>query len=102
MLDPERNATYAATYLAEQFARTGNWATAAAAYHSATPEYAEVYQAKFEAAYAGSVDQEVPQTAPAAEAERTNRFPLLMAGKTGRNGSLFSARPGGLRLIGAP
>ena len=102
MLDPVRNATYAATFLAEQFDRTGDWASAAAAYHSGTPEYAELYQTKFEAAYAeldGSVPP--PETVSVAEA-RTNGFPLLMAGMTGRNGSLVPTGSGGLRLIGAP
>ncbi len=102
MLDPDQNATYAANFLAEQYARTGDWARAAAAYHSATPEYAEIYQAKFEAAYAGLAGTE-PLAAPEpAEIERANGFPLLMAGTTGRNGSLVPTGSGGLRLIGAP
>lgn len=102
MLDPDRNATYAANFLAKQFARTGDWARAAAAYHSGTPEYAEIYQAKFEAAYAGLDGSEPPQeTLPVAE-ERANGFPLLLAGTTGRNGSLVPTGSGGLRLIGAP
>ena len=102
MLDPDRNATYAANFLAEQFSRTGDWATAAAAYHSGTPEYAEIYQAKFEAAYAGLADPEAPQGPLPVAAERTNSFPLLQAGTTGRNGSLVPTGSGGLRLIGAP
>jgi hypothetical protein len=102
MLDPDRNAAYAASFLASQFARTGDWATAAAAYHSGTPEYAELYQAKFEAAFAG-LDGAEPQseTVPGAEG-RSNRFPLLMAGTTGRNGSLVPTGSSGVRLIGAP
>jgi Transglycosylase SLT domain len=102
MLDPVRNATYAATFLASQFDRTGDWASAAAAYHSGTPEYAELYQAKFEAAYAGlDASDPQPETMPVAE-QRTNGFPLLMAGTAGRNGSLVPTGSGGLRLIGAP
>jgi Transglycosylase SLT domain len=102
MLDPDQNATYAASFLAEQYARTGDWARAAAAYHSATPEYAEIYQAKFEAAYAG-LDGAEPLAAPEPDqTERANGFPLLMAGATGRNGSLVPTGSGGLRLIGAP
>ena len=102
MLDPDRNATYAATFLAEQYSRTGDWATAAAAYHSATPEYAEIYQAKFEAAYARLGETEPAQGPPPLAMERTNSFPLLMAGATGRNGSLVPTGSRGLRLIGAP
>lgn len=103
MLDPAQNATYAAAFLARQFSQTGDWALAAAAYHSATPEYATAYQAKFEAAYSGLAD-----TGPAAPEDvdrlpdRENRFPLLVAGSTGSRGSLVPASPGGLRLIGAP
>lgn len=103
MLDPAQNATYAAEFLAEHFAQTGDWALAAAAYHSATPEFAAAYQARFEAAFAGlsgspphSVDSAPDQPA------RENRFPLLMAGSTGSRGSLVPAGTGGLRLIGAP
>lgn len=102
MLDPERNATYAANFLAEQFARTGDWSSAAAAYHSGTPEYAEIYRAKFEAAYTGQAATEPGEGAPPAEVDRINGFPLLMAGATGRNGSLVPAGAAGLRLIGAP
>lgn len=102
MLDPDRNAVYAANFLAEQFARTGDWALAAAAYHSATPEYAEIYKAKFEAAYSGLGDPELATPPEPQEVSRTNRFPLLMAGGAGSNGSLVPAGSGGLRLIGGP
>lgn len=97
MLDPAPNATYAAEFLASHFARTGDWAAAAAAYHSQTPEYAERYRAKFEAAY-GTLAAG-PTVAPVAT-ERENRFPLLMSGAIGRNGSLVPATGGGLRLVG--
>lgn len=99
MLDPEQNATYAAEYLASHFAETGDWALAAAAYHSATPEYATTYQSKFEAVYAdlGSGDLEDRPQVP-----RTNGFPLLVVGSSGTRGSLVPAGPGGIRLIGEP
>lgn len=102
MLDPDRNAAYAAAFLAGHFAQTGDWATAAAAYHSATPEHARIYQAKFEAAYAGvdEVASEVPGEAP--EVARLNRFPLLVAGASGTGGSLVPPGSGGIRLIGGP
>ena len=51
MLDPAQNATYAADFLSQHYAQTGDWALAAAAYHSGTPEYANAYRAKFEATY---------------------------------------------------
>lgn len=101
MLDPDRNATYAAGYLARHHAETGDWATAAAAYHSATPEHAERYRARFEAAWA-SMAGEIGPSAPADPPTRSNSFPLLIAGKTGSHGSLVPATSGGLRLIGGP
>jgi Transglycosylase SLT domain len=103
MLDPSRNATYAAEYLSRHFAKTGDWAMAAAAYHSATPEYAQSYKGKFEATYARLATGELPE--PISEPpiiDRTNSFPLLVAGAGGLRGSLFSSRSGGRPLIGAP
>ena len=102
MLDPEQNATYAAEFLAEHFARTGDWALAAAAYHSGTPEYAETYKARFEAAYAGVAGNTAEAWDPPAEGPRPNHFPLLVAGVSGSGGSLVPAGPGGIRLIGGP
>jgi hypothetical protein len=100
MLDPARNAIYAAEYLAHHFGETGDWALAAAAYHSATPEYARIYQEKFEATYARLAGDTPP---PDQEIIlRENRFPLLVAGNPGLNGSLFSAQRGGLPFIGSP
>lgn len=101
MLDPERNAEYAARFLAGHYARSGDWALAAAAYHSATPEYAEAYRTKFAAVYAG-LDDPSDAPLPVPEPERLNRFPLLLAGAEGRNGSLVPSTSGGIRLIGAP
>jgi hypothetical protein len=101
MLDPEENAIYAARFLAQHFARTGDWALAAAAYHSATPEYAERYKANFEAAYTGEAGATDAPGEPAAT-PRSNRFPLLVAGATGSRGSLVPVGSGGSPLIGAP
>ncbi len=102
MLDPRKNATYAAEFLAGHFAQTGDWALAAAAYHSATPEYAAAYQAKFEAVYAGAAEDAGPAPRDPANAGRRNSFPLLVAGATGARGSLVPTGSGGIRLIGAP
>ena len=101
MLDPFRNATYAAAYLSAQYDETGDWSAAAAAYHSATPEQAEHYRARFDETWAalagdpGGPDADGPET-------RLNRFPLLVAGQSGSRGSLVPATAGGLRLIGEP
>ncbi|MBV1837639.1 transglycosylase SLT domain-containing protein [Acetobacter estunensis] len=44
--DPMTNATYAARFLTDLFARTGSWPRAAAAYHSFTPDIGTAYQWK--------------------------------------------------------
>ncbi len=101
MLDPERNAQYAAEYIGQHYSRTGDWALAAAAYHSATPEYADRYRARYEATLAELGNSDPPEGPPNME-DRVNGFPLLLAGSRGRNGSLVPATPGGIRLIGGP
>jgi soluble lytic murein transglycosylase-like protein len=100
MLDPVRNAAYAADYLSLQFAKTGDWALAAAAYHSATPEHARVYQDKFETAYSGQSQGSDP--IEPAGMPRSNGYRLLVSGAAGQKGSLFPSVSGGRRLIGAP
>jgi Transglycosylase SLT domain len=106
MLDPDQNATYAARFLSAHFDQTGDWADAAAAYHSATPEYAAVYREKFETAYARMggwiIPVEPPPEESAPEPDRENRFPLLLAGAAGSRGSLVPTTGGGGRLIGGP
>lgn len=44
--DPQANASYAARFLNELHAQTGDWRKAAAQYHSATPELGDDYQRK--------------------------------------------------------
>ncbi len=95
MLDPAKNAAYAAEFLATKYADTGDWSAAAAAYHSATPDYAEQYQTRFDEALAaldGGISAPTPDDTP-------NRFPLLISGVTGSNGSLVPATVGGSPLI---
>ncbi len=101
MLDPETNALYAAKYLAQHYAGSGDWATAAAAYHSATPEHAERYRARFEAAWSDPWAGTVAVVA-AASVDRLNRFPLLLGGQAGSRGSLVPMTDGSQRLIGSP
>lgn len=98
MLDPAMNANYAAEYLAQQYSETGDWAAAAAAYHSATPEHANRYRAKFEEVYAALGDSALP--APSTDAPRSNSFPLLLAGPAAGNGSLVPLAGGSMPLIG--
>ena len=101
MLDPGLNARYAATFLASLYDQTGNWSDAAAAYHSRTPEYAEIYRAKFDRVLA-ALDSEPQPQAEAEVATRPNRFPLLVKGQPGQFGSLVPVTEAATRLIGAP
>jgi hypothetical protein len=104
MLDPDENATYAAWFLLQQYQRTGDWATAAAAYHSATPEYAERYQARFETAYAAINGADLPTAGVPIELAKgpVNRFPLFVRGAAAGPGSIVPDTEGSGRLIGAP
>jgi hypothetical protein len=101
MLDPFQNATYAAAYLAAQYDETGDWSAAAAAYHSATPEHAEHYRARFEEIWTTLAGDPEGLDDPLTET-RMNRFPLLIAGQAGSSGSLVPMLAGGNRLIGEP
>lgn len=47
MFDPMSSAVYAAKFLAELYAESGSWNTAAGAYHSRTKEFADRYAARF-------------------------------------------------------
>ncbi len=49
--DPNANADYAAQFLTQLHAQTGDWTRAAAQYHSMTPELALAYQRKVMAAW---------------------------------------------------
>lgn len=101
MFDPDRNATYAADYLASHYQRTGDWITAAGAYHSATEAYATRYMARF----SDMLDTLSPLRLAAVlpqdtgGAVRQNRYPLL-AGGQGAGGSLVPRSTGGPALFG--
>lgn len=101
MLDPFKNAAYAAAYLSAQYDETGDWSAAAAAYHSATPEQAERYRARFDETWAALAGDPAIPVAEGPEL-RLNRFPLLVAGQSGSRGSLVPVTAGGIRLIGEP
>jgi hypothetical protein len=49
--DPMQNAAYAAKFLNDLHTQSGDWAKAAALYHSANPEFGEPYQRKVLAAW---------------------------------------------------
>ena len=101
MFDPAENARYAARFLLELHAETGDWEAAAGAYHSRTPEYADRYKARF-AAYRAQLQNEddlplrVVAVAPDKPASpstpmirvRVNSYPLLQSGGATALGSL--------------
>lgn len=53
MLDPMTNARYAARFVRDLYAETGDWRAAAGAFHSRTPFYANRYLARFDDLRAG-------------------------------------------------
>ena len=53
MFDPEWTATYAAQFLRTLYEERGDWSAAAGAYHSLTPEFANIYRARFDKIVAG-------------------------------------------------
>ncbi len=48
MFDPEYTATYAAQFLRTLYEERGSWSAAAGAYHSLSPELADVYRQRFD------------------------------------------------------
>lgn len=111
MIDPEANALYAARHIAGLYGRSGDWVAAAGAYHSATPELAERYLARFTPIYSalgGAEGGPTPPAGPVAAAwgaadalpERVNMFPLLQSGATGTAASLVPLGGAATPLIG--
>ena len=94
MFDPNRNALYAANLLKSLFAETGSWETAAGAYHSRTPKYANKYKKRFRQILAGFTGEDLKEMSRVlAEASRQNLYPLLQVRGQGvqHRGSLFQA-----------
>ncbi len=98
MIDPLANARHAARFLADLHSETGDWREAAAAFHSRTPDLAEAYLTRLEAAH-----QADPLSAPETAAPpRANGYPLLLAGQSGAAGSIVPQGRAIAPLIGAP
>lgn len=100
MMDPVRNADYAARLLAGHKTRLGAWDLAAGAYHSATPHHARRYIARFREMHAKTVlrgKAKPPKTANA----RENQYSLLTQRGGGKLGSLvqIDGMDRGVRLI---
>lgn len=94
MFDPEANAAYAARFLNQNYAESGNWVDAVAAYHSATPELAAAYVEKVEAvllALGPEPEGEFLAPTVVSALPRVNRFPLLQPGAAAAMASLVPA-----------
>ena len=76
MFAPVENASYAAHFLSELYARTGDWTEAAGLYHSGTPELAARYKVRF-TQISAELDAGSLRMVSAA---RQNDYPLLRAG----------------------
>lgn len=89
MFDQDQGAAYAARFLRDLYAELGSWSAAAGAYHSRTPEYAQIYRARFDRILSGLGDAPLVVAAlepepPAADAPprksrtRMARGPLIL------------------------
>ena len=95
MLDPLRNASYAAAFLSQLLRRhAGDWQAAIAAYHSADPLKAEAYWQRLRPILADLAEQAPAVNTPA----RVNGFPLLQPLSMGMLGSLVPMSPAGPAL----
>jgi len=98
MFEPGPNALYAANFLLELYNEKGDWGSAAGAYHSRTPKYAEKYEARFNRFRNGLMGDDAPhadvqlvyaEPQPTPSVVRINKYPLLQAGSATRTlGSL--------------
>jgi hypothetical protein len=79
MFDPAANAAYAARFIAELFAETGDWSRAAGFYHSRTPEFYNRYRSRFDRLHAAAATEtgtdvsSLPPEAPTAPKVRLRR-----------------------------
>lgn len=81
MFDPLTNARYAARFLSDLFAETGDWSSAAGAYHSRTPKFANRYRTRFDRIRSRLNKGELPTvTARNTPIARPNLYPLLQPG----------------------
>mgnify|MGYP000583789388 CR=1 FL=1 len=91
MIDPTRNANYAANFLLSLYNEFGDWSEAVGAYHSRTEARANSYKAKFAEHFDPNFIENPTVTASMAQEPepRINTYPLLKAvSQTPRLGSL--------------
>lgn len=105
MIDPDRNAAYAARFLRELHAESGDWIVAAGHYHSRTPVHADRYRGVVRRHLAALGAGPLPAPGPMLDAPpvgaraegpvRENRFQLLQGGGAPVSmGSLVPDGPG--------
>jgi hypothetical protein len=98
MIDPDANALYAAQFLTELYAESGDWTVAAGHYHSRTPHFADRYRKVFKRHLSalGSGPLPAPHMAAVQAApRRVNQFQLLQSGGAPVSmGSLVPVQPG--------
>lgn len=105
MFDPDRNALYAARFLARLHAETGEWVAAAGAYHSRTPKYASRYSARFRRILARVTGGAAPPAPAAPTAPAGGEVALAAAGPLPIDGPLrvsppSASAPGSLARFG--
>jgi hypothetical protein len=93
--DPATNARYAARFLTELRQGRADWQSAAAAYHSQTPEFAEPYRARVLAAWA----QEQASPHPPVPLLAAAGVPVRPAAPVGGGGAMLS---NGAERVSAP
>jgi soluble lytic murein transglycosylase-like protein len=77
MLDPRRNTAYAAQFLADLFAETGDWTEAVARYHSRDPDRGAAYAARVASLAQGGTTERAAGRGPVARAAQVQGILLL-------------------------
>ncbi|MEM1383306.1 MAG: lytic transglycosylase domain-containing protein [Pseudomonadota bacterium] len=99
MLDPAGSADYAARFLRQLFAETGNWLAAVGLYHSRTEHHSARYRGLVEAALRAAPQR---MTMAAASMSPGSLFALRAAAKAAAQGSLWRAEREAIAILRAP
>lgn len=105
MLNPAKNARYAARFLKDLHNEFGDWTAAAGAFHSRTPEFSKKYLARYEPILRELNGSPGMEKGWIEAIPKTNEFPLLTGKSQSRaNGSLFpsTTRSRGSLLFASP
>ena len=98
--DPVTNAQYAARFLKALYARTADWSSAAAAYHSSVPERAEIYAQRVMAAWPNRPPPTPAAVTGARPALTPGSFIVLSSGSSLRIVPLDDLRARGIQGLG--